>query len=169
MGIFSSKPSFDDIIQDLSAHDIKEIGRSGSVKFQKGELMFVIRKEESGNFSIHSPGRGIFYFDTSLQALNIVNMLCETKSECRLVATIWGVENPEQREIRFEFLSNNQIRVKEQHLQLQSILEPLDVQIGELNDKNQVVSVVHMNYVILIHKLLSDKIEIKWRDYTNKM
>jgi len=174
MGTTPSKQTFDDIVSQLRENDITVTSKHEDRRFKyavmkKNNMLFVVRQYiKTEKFSLRHPDRGIFYFNTIPEALEIVNSLALSQKECKIDATLWDSERADERELRFTFYTYDLQQAAREYELLKTKLTPLGVTLGQLTPKLQAITVLPYNEVDAVKTIIIEDFGIKWQDYSKK-
>jgi hypothetical protein len=174
MGTTPSKQTFDDIVHQLKENNIIVISKHDDKRYKyavmkKHTMMFVVRQFiKTEKFSLRHPERGIFYFNTVDQALEIVNGLAGPKTPYNITASVWDTENVGEREVRFTFNTYDLPEAARDYDQLKSKLLIHGVGLGQLTPKMQAICYIPQAALDNMRTFVYTELGVKWQDFSKK-
>jgi hypothetical protein len=174
MGATQTKQTFDDIVSQLKRSNITVINRHGDRRYRyavmkKDDMLFVVRQFiKTEKFSLRHSERGIFYFNTVPEALDILDSLTKSNKKCQIDATVWDAERMEERELRFTFNTYDLQMAAKEYESLKTKLAPLGVSLGNLTQKLQAITVIPQTSIDRIKTMTITEFGMKWHDYSKK-
>ena len=118
-------------------------------------------------FSLRHSDRGIFYFNTVPEALEIVNSLKKT-TQCKITASLWDAENLTERELRFTFHTYDVQEAAKEYELLKAKLLKMFVELRELTTKMQAICVLPQIAVDSVKTMTITDFGMKWHDFSKK-
>ena len=173
MGATQTKQTFDDIVSQLKRNNITVTSTHADRRYRyavmkKDDMLFVVRQFiKTEKFSLRHAERGIFYFDTVDEALDIVNSL-NKKPPCKITASLWDAENFYERELRFTFHTYDVQEAAKEYELLKANLTKMFIELRELTPKMQAICVIPQSNVDIIKTMTIKDFDIKWQDFSKK-
>ena len=174
MGTTPSKQTFDDIVHQLKDNDISVIRTHNDKRYKyavmkKHTMMFVVRQFiKTEKFSLRHPDRGIFYFNTVEEALEIVNNLAGPKTNTNISASVWDTESVADREVRFTFHTYDLPEAARNYELLKAKLAPRGIVLGELTQKMQAICNLPQAALDNMRTFVITELGVKWQDFSKK-
>ena len=173
MGTTQTKYTFDDIVSQLKRNNITVVSTHGDRRYRyavmrKDDMLFVIRQFiKTEKFSLRHDERGIFYFNTVPEALEIVNSL-NKKQPCKITASLWDTENPTERELRFTFHTYDVQEAAKEYELLRTNLRKMFIELRELTPKMQAICILPQIAVDTVKTMTIMDFGMKWHDFSKK-
>ena len=131
-------------------------------------MLFVVRQFiKTEKFSLRHAERGIFYFNTVQEALEIVNSL-KKPPKCKITASLWDAENTWDRELRFTFHTYDVQDAAREYELLKAKLISIFIELRELTPKMQAICIIPQIAVEPVKTMVFHEFDIKWQDFTKK-
>ena len=173
MGATQTKQTFDDIVSQLKRNNITVVSTHGDRRYRyavmkKDDMLFVVRQFiKTEKFSLRHAERGIFYFDTVDEALDIVNSL-NKKPPCKITASLWDTENASERELRFTFHTYDVQEAAKEYGRLKANLLKMFIEMHELTPKMQAICVLPQIAIDSVKTMTIMDFDMKWQDFSKK-
>lgn len=173
MGATQTKQTFDDIVSQLKRNNITVISTHGNRRYRyavmkKDDMLFVVRQFiKTEKFSLRHSERGIFYFDTVPEALEVVNSL-KKAVQCKITASLWDAENSYERELRFTFHTYNIQEAAKEYELLKANLAKMFIELQELTPKIQAICILPQISVDAVKTMIFTDFGMKWQDFSKK-
>jgi len=173
MGATQTKQTFDDIVSQLKRNNITVTSTHGDRRYQyavmkKDDMLFVVRQFiKTEKFSLRHAERGIFYFNTVPEALEIVNSL-NKKPPCKITASLWDAENAYERELRFTFHTYDIQEAAKEYELLKAKLTKMFIELRELTPKMQAICVLSQITVDSVKTMAITEFGVTWHDFSKK-
>jgi len=173
MGATQTKQTFDDIVSQLKRNNITVTSTHADRRFRyavmkKDDMLFVVRQFiKTEKFSLRHAERGIFYFDTVDEALDIVNSL-NKKPPCKITASLWDAEILYERELRFTFHTYDIQEAAKEYEHLKAKLTKMFIELRELTPKMQAICVIPQIVVDSVKTMTIAEFDMKWQDFSKK-
>jgi hypothetical protein len=135
---------------------------------KKDDMLFVVRQFiKTEKFSLRHSERGIFYFNTVPEALEIVNSL-KKASQCKITASLWDAENLTERELRFTFHTYNIQEAAKEYELVKAKLAKMFIELRELTPKMQAICVLPQIAVDSVKTIAITEFGMTWHDFSKK-
>ena len=173
MGATQTKQTFDDIVSQLKRNNITVLSTHGDRRYlyavmKKDDILFVVRQFiKTEKFSLRHADRGIFYFDTVEEALDIVNSLKKTTA-CKTTASLWDAEYATERELRFTFHTYDLQEAAREYEHLKTKLAKMFIELRELTPKMQAICIIPQSTVDAVMTMTVMEFGMKWQDFSKK-
>ena len=173
MGATQTKQTFDDIVSQLKRNNITVTSTHGDRRYRyavmkKDDMLFVVRQFiKTEKFSLRHAERGIFYFNTVPEALEIVNSL-KKSAQCKITATLWDAENTYERELRFTFHTYDVQEAAKTYELLKAKLTKMFIELRELTPKMQAICILPQISVDAVKTMTIADFGMKWHDFSKK-
>jgi superfamily II DNA helicase RecQ len=173
MGATQTKQSFDDIVSQLKRNNITVVSTHGDRRYlyavmKKDDILFVVRQFiKTEKFSLRHDERGIFFFNTVEEALDIVNSL-KKKEQCKITASLWDAEHYYERELRFTFHTYDVQEAAKEYEHLKTKLAKMFIELRELTPKMQAICVLPQLNVDAVKTMTIMEFGMKWQDFSKK-
>jgi len=173
MGATQTKQTFDDIVSQLKRNNISVISVHGDRRYKyavmrKDDMLFVVRQFiKTEKFSIRHDERGIFYFNTVDEALDIIQLL-NKKCQVKITASLWDTENPNDRELRFTFHTYDIKTAAKEYELLKVTLTKMFIELRELTPKMQAICILPQIAVDSVKTIVIMEFGMKWHDFSKK-
>ena len=173
MGATQTKQTFDDIVSQLKRNNITVTSTHGDRRYRyavmkKDDMLFVVRQFiKTEKFSLRHAERGIFYFNTVPEALEIVNSL-KKAAQCKITASLWDAENAYERELRFTFHTYDIQEAAKTYELLKAKLIKMFIELRELTPKMQAICVLPQIAVDSVKTMAITEFGVTWHDFSKK-
>lgn len=173
MGAKQTKQTFDDIVSQLKRNNITVLSTHGDRRYlyavmKKDDILFVVRQFiKTEKFSLRHADRGIFYFDTVEEALDIVNSLKKTTA-CKNTASLWDAEYATERELRFTFHTYDLQEAAREYEHLKTKLAKMFIELRELTPKMQAICIIPQVVADAVMTMTVMEFGMKWQDFSKK-
>jgi len=173
MGASQTKHTFDDIVSQLKRNNITVVSTHGDRRYlyavmKKDDILFVVRQFiKTEKFSLRHADRGIFYFNTVEEALDIVNSLKKT-TKCTISASLWDAEHSSERELRFTFHTYDVQEAAKEYAFLKAKLTKMFIELRELTPKMQAICILPQHDVDAVMTMTVMEFGMKWQDFSKK-
>ena len=173
MGATQTKQTFDDIVSQLKRNNITVLSTHSDRRYlyavmKKDDILFVVRQFiKTEKFSLRHADRGIFYFDTVEEALDIVNSLKKTTA-CKTTASLWDAEHASERELRFTFHTYDLQEAAREYEHLKTKLAKMFIELRELTPKMQAICIIPQGTVDAVMTMTVMEFGMKWQDFSKK-
>ena len=173
MGAKQTKQTFDDIVSQLKRNNITVLSTHGDRRYlyavmKKDDILFVVRQFiKTEKFSLRHADRGIFYFDTVEEALDIVNSLKKTTA-CKTTASLWDAEYATERELRFTFHTYDLQEAAREYEHLKTKLAKMFIELRELTPKMQAICIIPQSTVDAVMTMTVMEFGMMWQDFSKK-
>ena len=173
MGATQTKQTFDDIVSQLKRNNIIVTSTHADRRYKyavmkKDDMLFVVRQFiKTERFSLRHAERGIFYFNTVDEALEIVNSLTK-KPRCKITASLWDAENAYERELRFTFHTYDVQEAAKEYELLKAKLTKMFIELRELTPKMQAICILPQITIDSVKTMTIADFDIKWLDFSKK-
>ena len=173
MGATQTKQTFDDIVSQLKRNNITVLSTHGDRRYlyavmKKDDILFVVRQFiKTEKFSLRHADRGIFYFDTVEEALDIVNSLKKTTA-CKTTASLWDAEYATERELRFTFHTYDLQEAAREYEHLKTKLAKMFIELRELTPKMQAICIIPQVAADAVMTMTVMEFGMKWQDFSKK-
>ena len=173
MGATQTKQTFDDIVSQLKRNNITVTSTHADRRYKyavmkKDDMLFVVRQFiKTERFSLRHSERGIFYFNTVPEALEIVNSLKKV-SQCKITASLWDAENFYERELRFTFHTYNVQEAAKEYELVKAKLTKMFIELRELTPKMQAICVIPQIAVDSVKTMVITEFGMTWHDFSKK-
>jgi hypothetical protein len=173
MGATQTKQTFDDIVSQLKRNNITVVSTHSDRRYlyavmKKDDILFVVRQFiKTEKFSLRHSERGIFYFNTVEEALDIVNSLKKTTT-CKITASLWDAEHSSERELRFTFHTYDVQEAAKEYGHLKAKLTKMFIELRELTPKMQAICILPQHDVDAVMTMTVMEFGMKWQDFSKK-